>query len=279
MLGQLHEVNIIMIGMDGMTDRRISFYAQTISEWIDDNEATILVVGGGANDRNIFFTLGFRNVVISNLDSRIDGNPFVPYALRFLDAENLDCKNDEFDYVIVHAALHHCASPHRALLEMYRVARRALVFFESHDSLIMKALETLGITQIHEVSAVYYNDCQYGGVKDTHIPNFIYRWTEREIEKTISSYAPHAHHNIQYKYGNDSPKTTRMRSGLKRLIIFLATPIYKGFAKIFPTQQNLFACKVDKPKLPDDLHPWLTLDRNGEIKFNKEWAEKIYKPR
>ena len=29
-----------------------------------------------------------------------------------------------FDFVVVHQGLHHCHSPHRGLLEMYRVARR-----------------------------------------------------------------------------------------------------------------------------------------------------------
>jgi hypothetical protein len=30
----------------------------------------------------------------------------------------------------------------------------------------------------------------YGGVKNTPIPNYVYLWTEREVTKTISSFAP-----------------------------------------------------------------------------------------
>lgn len=267
-----------MVATDGMSNNRISFYSETISEWVKDKNATILVVGGGTNDREVFHHLGFQNVVISNLDSRIEGDAFAPYNWRFLDAEDLDCENETFDYVVVHAALHHCSSPHRALLEMYRVAREGIIFFESRDSLMMQVLKRLGLTETYETTAVYYNDCKFGGVKNTHIPNFIYRWTEAEIEKTVSTYAPYARHNIQYKYGNDSPSTARnTRNKLKQLLIIVAIPVYKGFAKLFPKQQNLFACKVEKPDLPGDLQPWLRLDGSGEIQFNREWAEKIHK--
>jgi ubiquinone/menaquinone biosynthesis C-methylase UbiE len=43
------------------------------------------------------------------------------------DAENLSYDDRAFDLVVVHAGLHPCYSPHRALLEMYRVARRCVV--------------------------------------------------------------------------------------------------------------------------------------------------------
>ena len=143
-----------MAATDGMSETRISFYAQTLSRWLPDKDATILVVGGGTNDRNVLRDLGFRSVVISNLDPRTDRVAFAPYAWKLQDAEDLDCADESFDFVIVHAALHHCASPHRALLEMYRVARRALVFFESRDSLLMRFLERLGFTQRYETTAV-----------------------------------------------------------------------------------------------------------------------------
>lgn len=263
----------------GMTDKRLSFYTRVLAGWVRDRGASILVVGGGATDRSVLLKLGFQNAVISNLDSPTDTRPFAPYDWRILDAENLQCRDEEYDYVIVHAALHHCASPHRALLEMYRVARHALILFESRDSLVMRIVEALGLTETYETSAVYYNRCECGGVRNTHLPNFVYRWTEREIEKTISSFAPHARHRIQYRYGNDVADTPRMaQNRLKGLVAQLAAPGYWGFAKLFPRQQNLFACKVQKPKIPDDLNPWLMVDGTGALKFNREWAQKVFRP-
>ena len=94
-----------------------------------------------------------------------------------------------FDAVIVDAGLHHCHSPHRALLEMYRVARKCAVAFEARDSLLMRAAIRAGLTEEFERSAISA-DRMRGGVADTGIPNFVYRWTEREVKKTIASYEP-----------------------------------------------------------------------------------------
>ncbi len=55
---------------------------------------------------------------------------------------------------MVHAGLHHCGSPHRALLEMYRVARKAAVVFEARDSLMMRSAVALGFTNDFELEAV-----------------------------------------------------------------------------------------------------------------------------
>jgi ubiquinone/menaquinone biosynthesis C-methylase UbiE len=84
-----------------------------------------LVVCRGEFDRDTLLEEGYTAVTISNLDDRVRGDEFAPYAWSFQDAEALSFPDRSFDYCIVHAGLHHCASPHRALLEMYRAARRA----------------------------------------------------------------------------------------------------------------------------------------------------------
>jgi ubiquinone/menaquinone biosynthesis C-methylase UbiE len=262
----------------GMSDIRISFYKNVVSKWITDKNASILVVGGGETDWNVFHTLGFTNVVISNLDSRLRGDEFVPYSWSFQKAEELSYGNSEFDFVLIHAALHHCESPHRALLEMYRVAKIGIMAFESRDSLLMNFLEKIDLTPSYEHVAVYYNDGKFGGVNNTEIPNYIYRWTEREIEKTISSYAPFAKHQFLYQYGNDIPSAAILekKSFSKKLIISVSRPFYQVFTILFPRQQNLFAFYVGKPNIPDDLHCWLKLEEK-EVKFNYPWAQEKYK--
>lgn len=261
-----------------MSKNRIDFYQTTIEKWIDNKNASILVVGGGVTDRNVLFQVGYKNVVISNLDTRLKGDEFAPYQWSFQKAEQLNYKDGEFDFVIVHAALHHCESPHRALLEMYRVSKMGIVAFESRDSLLMKLLESLSVTQSYEHVAVYYNDGKFGGVNNTEIPNYIYRWTEREIEKTINSYAPYAQHRFYYEYGQDVPfqLTVEKKTTLKNTFVYIVKPVYKIFSLLFPKQQNLFAFYVEKPSVPKDLYPWLTMN-NGELKFNYAWAKEIYK--
>ena len=68
------------------------------------------------------------------------------------------------------------------------------------------------------------------------------------------------------------------KEGLKFLILTIAKPFYKIFTKIFPKQQNLFAFYIPKPKIPEDLHPWLTFNHELKIiKFDKLWGENVYK--
>ena len=47
-----------------------------------------------------------------------------PYRWELADAEALPYEDDAFDWAVISAGLHHCRSPHAALLELYRVARR-----------------------------------------------------------------------------------------------------------------------------------------------------------
>jgi ubiquinone/menaquinone biosynthesis C-methylase UbiE len=262
----------------GMSNTRISFYKNTIYKWITDKNASILVIGGGETDRSVFHSMNFNNVIISNLDSRLKGDEFAPYQWSFQKAEGLSYNDEEFDFVVVHAALHHCESPHRALLEMYRVAKVGIIAFESRDSFLMKFLEKVQLTLTYEHVTVYNNGCEFGGVNNTEIPNYIYRWTEREIEKTINTYSPYAKHDFQYQYGNDIPYSMSLEknASLKGLVVSLAKPFYQFFTILFPKQQNLFAFHVQKPNIPRDLHEWLTME-NKEIKFNSDWARRIYK--
>lgn len=259
-------------------DARLSFYSETIAQWIPDRGASVLVVAGGTNDRDVFLENGFTNVVISNIDERIRGDEFAPYQWSFQDAESLTYPDGSFDYVVTHAALHHCHSPHRGLLELYRVARRAVVAFEPSDNFLVRLMQRFGLAQVHEQVAVHCNDGKYGGVANTEIPNYIYRWTESEVRKTIHSFAPVAEHRFRFRYGSDKPDAVMRRKGfVKQALISVLVPAYAVFTKIFPKQQNLFAMMVEKPVLPGDLHPWLRMDEDQNLRFNYEWSKERYK--
>jgi hypothetical protein len=160
---------------------------------------------------------------------------------------------------------------------MYRVAKIGLVAFESRDSLLIQFLVKVGFSPDYEDVAVYYNGGKFGGVNNTEIPNYIYRWTERELEKTISSYAPFAKHQFLYQYGNDIPNSVGLeKKSLKKIIVSLVKPFYHMFAMLFPKQQNLFAFYVKKPNLPNDLYQWLKI-QEGKIQFDYHWGQQKYK--
>lgn len=163
---------------------------------------------------------------------------------------------------------------------MYRVAKKGVLAVESRDSILMRFLEKLQITPVYEHAAVYFNDCKYGGVNNTEIPNFVYRWTEREVEKTIQAYGTSFKHNFSYRYGNAYPSTPKLeaKGGLKTTFLVLMRPFYWLFAKIFVKQQNLFAFYIDKPAEQESLFPWLNFDeKEQKIKFNKTWGDNHYK--
>jgi SAM-dependent methyltransferase len=264
----------------GLLNQREMFYLHGVRDLIKDKGDSILVCGGGHLDKKIFMQLGFCDVTISNLDNRMKGDEYAPFKWQFENAESLSFANDSFDWVVTHAAIHHASSPHNVLTEMYRVARKGILAFESRDSEIHRFLQRYGFTMVYEHAAVYYNDCKYGGMNNTEIPNYVYRWTEREIEKTISSYAPYCSHKFRYRYATAYPGTPEIenRGSTKAFFLKLMRPFFYCFSKVFPRQQNLFMFYVEKPTIPDALLPWLIFDdRDRKIRFNKEWGDNKYK--
>jgi SAM-dependent methyltransferase len=238
---------------------RIDFYRGIIATWISDRTDSILVVGGGMNDEQVFRSLGFQHVTLTNVDSAVNRGSERVAAIASADAESLPYASESFDYVVVHAVLHHCRSPHRALLEMYRVARKAAIFFESRDSFSIRLAQRLGFANPYELTAVAANNGLAGGVCDTAVPNYVYRWTEREVRKTIASYAPHATHTIDFAHGYGTPCQAD-RNGPRGLMRAACIRLYRVFVAMFPSQRNLLACRVQKPTLPRDLQPWLAAD-------------------
>lgn len=237
---------------------------------------SVLVICGTVKDKTVFLELGFTNVTISNLDTRAPSDEFSPYTWSYQDAENLDFPDEHFDFVVVNAGLHHCQSPHRGLLEMYRVAKKSMLVIEARESLLMKLALRMGLAEEYEVCNVVTEGLEFGGVRNTLVPNYVYRWTEREVAKTIASYAPYARHDIAFHYDLKFP----FGSLVDRHPIYLITaialyPFVKLAGKLFPKQSNLFAFLIKKPTLPQELFPWLRLEENN-VALNMSWIENRY---
>jgi len=259
-----------------------SFYPDTLIELLQRGVLTrdmhLLVACGGTYDRDVLYDLGFRHVTISNLDVRLKGDEFQPFDWSYQDVERLSFDDDAFDFAIVHNGLHHCYSPHRGLLELYRVAKRGILAFEPRDTLLVRLGVRLNFGQEYELAAVSHHGLQFGGVGNTEIPNFIYRWTESEFEKTIRCYAPVGQHRFFYRYAM-RVNWGRLRSMKNRAFAVLITaglPILKLVFALFPRQANGFAFAVEKPRLPAELHPWLALN-NGKLAVNNRWIEARYR--
>jgi SAM-dependent methyltransferase len=251
------------------------FYSETLRRLLNDGwmrlDSSVLVVCGGGYDRDVFHGLGFGRVTISNLDSEIDSNEFAPYPWNLQDVESLGFEDGGFDFVVVHQGLHHCHSPHRGLLEMYRVARVGVLAFEPRDTRLVRLGVRLGFGQEYEIAAVAENGLRAGGVGNSATPNFVYRWTEREIEKTIRTFSPAGRAGFRYFSALRVPKE-RMRSMKNRLVarsLEALLPVVRLFAKVFPRQSNCFAFAVTKV---GELHPWMV----DEGTVNAEWVGRRY---
>jgi SAM-dependent methyltransferase len=256
---------------------RSGFYRRALDQLLADGtiarDMSVLVVAGGEADRQAFLGAGFENVTISNIDDT--GDAYAPYSWSHEDAESLHFADDTFDFVVVSAGLHHCASPHRALLEMYRVARVGLMAIESRDSLLMRAAVRAGAAGAYELEAVVAHGFGGGGVRNTPVPNYVYRWTEREVEKTIAANAPHATHRFRYFREFELPESLldMRRNRLAALAVRAAKPVVTAITRAFPSQGNLFAFVVLKPRLPADLHPWLRQE-GAEVVPDAEWMRR-----
>jgi hypothetical protein len=222
-----------------MAAPRSSFYRRVLESLLEDGlldrGQSVLVVAGGAADRDVLQSLGFEHVTISNLDESEDAG-LEPYEWRQ-------------------------ESPHRALLELYRISRVAVVALESRDSALMRLGSRAGAVDEYELGAVAAHGLEAGGVANTSTPNYVYRWTEREVEKTIASYAPHARHRIRYFREFELPDVlvTEAR-GARAAGLRALRPVVRLVTKVVPRQANLFAFAIEKPQLPRDLQPWLRLE-------------------
>lgn len=252
----------------------MNFYFDTLRNLIAagklDAKARTLVVAGGSADRDALLAAGFTDVTISNLDTRMIADQFAPYAWSFQDAEALTYADNEFQQVIEHAGLHHCASPHRALTEMYRVASHAVLAFEARDSALLRFGKLFGLTSDHEVEAVVAHGYTFGGWRNTSLPNYVYRWNEREVTKVVASYDPTGPIPIDFFYGLRLP-TERLSFGsrVKRVALnLLALPIRAVFV-LAPRQGNEFAFFISKPK---GRFPWIGEDQ----RLDREWLDQRY---
>jgi SAM-dependent methyltransferase len=269
----------MLVGSERMSDFYYDILHDLFQKGVLTQEMRIAVFCGGLRDRETLLRSGLRTVTISNVDSRMTGQEYAPFAWAFQDVERIDFKDESFDFCIAADGLHHCQSPHRALLEMYRVARLGVIVLEPRDSFLTRLGVRLGFGQDYETAAVHANAAQFGGIRNTEIPNFVYRWTEREIEKTINCHAPWGRHKFWYWYKLQIPwgQLRLRRSKAKLLLVSVAHPFLRLFTWLLPGQSNNFAFAVFKPRIPEDLQPWITADGN-KMRVNRAWLEGRYGP-
>ena len=222
---------------------RENFYKDQIIKHIRNKNSKILVLGAGELDQKIFFELDYKNVTFTNIENSKEKN-----LNYYNNIHDIKLNDNSYDYCIAHACIHHSSKPHLAILELYRVCSEGALIIEANDSLISRLACKLKLTEEYELSAVKKNIVS-GGVDNTSIPNFVYRWTEREVLKLLNSYKPEIEHKIYFGYGNHIKFTN------SKLLIFL----FKIFFIFFKKQQNLLSIFINKNKDRIEHKPWIKI--------------------
>jgi len=206
--------------------RRLKFYEKIINKYLK-KKFNILVVGAGKTDVEIFKK--FKNVKFTNISKKTELNKIKNKILM----QDLPYSDQKFDYVVTHASIHHSSKPHLAVLEMLRVAKIGVIFIESRDCLLTRLSCKIGLSEEYEFSAISNNT---GGVDDTGIPNFVYRWTEREVFKLLNSYNPLNEYKIYFDYDYDFKFLKNQLINIFLYIFFL----------LFRNQRNLMSVFIKK---------------------------------
>lgn len=252
------------------------FYASIVRNSGMDPDDQVLAVCAGSYDKDVLSSSGMRNVIISNLSPHAGEREYAPFPWRYEDVEALSISDNSVDWCVVHAGLHHCASPHKGLCEMLRVARKGIIVIESRDSLLVRIAGAMGLSNEYELEIAALSNGKSGGYRNTNIPNYIYRWTERDVEKTVRTYIPEREPDIEYFYHYRLPlgSISMSRSISKRAIVHLAKFFLRAFELIAKKQANCFGFVVRKSQ---PLHPWLIED-NGDTVVNMTYVKKLYSP-
>jgi ubiquinone/menaquinone biosynthesis C-methylase UbiE len=252
------------------------FYADVVGKSGVAADDKVVVVCGGNYDRTVLESAGVKDATITNVDYHGGVQNYAPYSWQFQDAENLTIADDSFDWAFVHAGLHHCGSPHKALCEMLRVSRKGVLVIEARDSAMMRLAVRLGFTPDFETEAAILSDGKFGGYRNTIIPNYVYRWTERDVEKTVTTFLPQYEHTIRYFYGLRIP-TQRMAmstSPPKRAAVKLLDKATWIMEKLLPKQGNCFGFIITKN---DGLKPWIINGKDG-LALDLDYLRRNYDP-
>ena len=243
-----------------------------------DLSSSVLVVGGSDSDASSLLDIGFKNIVLSNLDG-VDSDYREKIKIIKVDLENSPLRERVFDIVFIHEVLHHCRSPHKALCEALRMARKYVIMLEPNDSSLMRVLTRLQLSFPYEIAAVVDNGFVGGGVRNSGIPSYIYRWTVRETFKTTASFLAEYNFDIDpfpyWDFSIDSFQLSLRKQTRIPLIANLIGPDnFLGFLKVVQfaansvpllrKQGNKYFCVIEKG---DSLKPWLT-EAGEKIIFN-----------
>ena len=231
---------------------RWHFYKRNFLNYIN-KESNFLLISASMYEVKILKDLGYLNFTITYHDED-EKNQFLDYGFKEninlfkSDLRDLMFKDKSFDYTITNATIHHIDLPHKAITELYRVAIKGVLVIESTDSLIMRLATKIKLAEEFEVSSIN-EDKNTGGLLDTAIPNYVYRWTEKEILKLLKSFDPKHINFLNFDYASDLTNFKTRDNYIENILLKILIIMGKIFFFFFKKQQNCMSIFIDKTKI------------------------------
>ena len=231
---------------------RWHFYKKNFLNYIN-KKSNFLLVSASTYEVKILKDLGYLNFSITYHDEN-EKKQFLDYGFKEninlfkSDLRELTFKDKSFEYAITNATIHHIDLPHKAITELYRVAIRGVLIIESNDSLIMRLATKIKLAEEFEVSSIN-EDKNTGGLLDTAVPNYVYRWTEKEILKLLKSFDPKNINFVNFDYASDLTNFKNRDGYIKNILLKILIITGKIFFFFFKKQQNCMSIFVDKTKI------------------------------
>lgn len=158
-----------------LRESRLRFAVHRLSTIINVNPETwsvLVLCSGRGSEATELANLGFSNVTASDIsgsavadltarDNRISG--------IVLNAQDTGLEPCSYDLVVVQDGLHHLPNPVGGFVEQLRLARRAALFLEPHDSFPGRIIG------------------REWEVNDQAV-NYVFRWSTRLVDQVASSY-------------------------------------------------------------------------------------------
>ena len=139
---------------------------------LDERCSVLVVCAGEGVEGSLLADLGFTDVTVSDIsrsamDVAVGRDPRL--STEVLNAEDTGLDARFFDIVVVHDGLHHLQSPVRGFTEMLRLADKAVILLEPHDS---------------------WSGRKFGQRWETNgdAVNFVFRWDRRLVDQVAASY-------------------------------------------------------------------------------------------
>ncbi len=160
----------------------IDRYAKHVAD--AESLGTVLAVCAWDREPEYLASYNFEKIMLTGIlppndtiDLATKTDPRMEY--RQMNCENLQLESASYDLVFCKGGLHHLARPVQGLYEMLRVCRRAVIFIEGYDSILIRFAEALGLASDYEPRM----RANVGGRG-----NYVFRWSKRHLQHILNSY-------------------------------------------------------------------------------------------